>query len=149
MAAIIRSAKSGSDWTTNDLRAYNINVVNEDIVTFFGIDHLPYPPVRPVILTNLDYPANGLPDREDRLFFDYMHYAMLTPPGEVSAVNDFAAHILSMLRYDEPDRVIRQRKDIPLFTCGSETHAKTDICVMDRKERDDSSCETVLGARRS
>jgi len=133
MAAIIRSAKSGSDWTTNDLRAYNINVVNEDIITFFGIDQLPPPPVRQAILTNLDYPANGLPDREDRLFFDYMHYAMLTPPGEESAVDDFAAHILSMLQYDEPDRVIRQRKDIPLFTCGSDMHAKTDVCVMDRR----------------
>ena len=77
-------AKSGSDWTTNDLRAYNVNVVNEDIATFFGMDHLPLPPVRQAILTNLDYPANGLPDREDRLFFDYMHYAMLTPPGERS-----------------------------------------------------------------
>jgi hypothetical protein len=65
MTAIIRSAKSGSDWTTNDLRAYNVNVVNEDIATFFGIDHLPPPPVRQAILTNLDYPANGLPDRED------------------------------------------------------------------------------------
>jgi hypothetical protein len=37
-----------------------------------------------------------------------MHYAMLTPPGEESAVDDFAAHILSMLRYDEPDRVSAQ-----------------------------------------
>src|ERR1700733_13313243 len=62
-----------------------------------------------------------------------MHYAILTPPGEESAVDDFAAHILSMLLYHEPDRVIRQRKDIPLFTCGSEMHAKTDVCVMDRR----------------
>ena len=41
---------------------------------------------------------------------------MLTPPGEESTVNNFAAHILSMPRYDELVRVIRQHKDILLFT---------------------------------
>jgi hypothetical protein len=91
--------------------------------------------VSQAILTNLDYPATGLPEKEDRLFFDYMHYAMLAPPGEESAVNDFAAHILSMLRYDEPDRIIRQRKDIPLFMCGSDMHVKTDVCVMGRRNK--------------
>ena len=40
---------------------------------------------------------------------------MLTPPGEESTVNNFAAHILSMPRYDELVRVIRQHNDIPPF----------------------------------
>ncbi|KZT20273.1 hypothetical protein NEOLEDRAFT_1165115 [Neolentinus lepideus HHB14362 ss-1] len=41
MANIIRSAKSGSDWTENDLEAYNIQVRLEDAATFFGKDNLP------------------------------------------------------------------------------------------------------------
>ena len=30
MANLIRSAKSGSDWTTNELLAYNISIVEQD-----------------------------------------------------------------------------------------------------------------------
>jgi hypothetical protein len=45
MANLIRSAKSGRDWSTNELLAYNITVRCQDIVSFFGhelgsIDHL-------------------------------------------------------------------------------------------------------------
>ncbi|KIJ58274.1 hypothetical protein HYDPIDRAFT_34345 [Hydnomerulius pinastri MD-312] len=36
MANIIRSAKSGSDWTSNDLAAYNIAVHRQPADTFFG-----------------------------------------------------------------------------------------------------------------
>jgi hypothetical protein len=32
MATLIRTAKLGSDWGRNELRAYNIQVVNEDLV---------------------------------------------------------------------------------------------------------------------
>jgi hypothetical protein len=58
---------------------------------------------------------------------------MLTPPGEESAVGNFTAHtILSMLLYDEPDHVIRQGKDIPLFTYRSEMHALKNVCLLNR-----------------
>ncbi|TFK78742.1 hypothetical protein K466DRAFT_506815 [Polyporus arcularius HHB13444] len=45
MANRIRSAKSGSDWTENDLAAYNIQIQYQDAPTFFGVDHLPPPAV--------------------------------------------------------------------------------------------------------
>ncbi|KAK0209267.1 hypothetical protein DFS33DRAFT_1451965 [Desarmillaria ectypa] len=35
MANIIRSAKSGNDWTTNKFYAFNITVVTEGLATFF------------------------------------------------------------------------------------------------------------------
>jgi hypothetical protein len=96
MAAIIRSAKSVSDWSANDLRAYNVIVVDEDPATFFGAAQLPPPPVHLAILTNVDYPENGLPDRKDRLFFDF-----LPMPGNPSSfVADFTTHLLGMLDYD-------------------------------------------------
>ena len=131
MATLIRSAMSGSDWGRNELRAYNIQVVTEDLVTFFGTDQLPPPTVRAAVLANESYPAAGLPNNDDRLFFRYMHEAMLHPAGEESAVDDFAAHLLEMIGYDQPDRLVRQRKDIPLYMCGSNVHAKTDVCVVD------------------
>ena len=131
MATLIRSAKSGSDWGRNELRAYNIQVVNEDLVTFFGTCQLPPPTVRTAVLANESYPAAGLPNNEDRLFFLYMHEAMLHSPGEESAVDDLAAHLLTTIGYDQPDRLICQRKDIPLYMCGSNVHVKTDVCVVD------------------
>ena len=42
MAHLIRSAKSGSDWTTNELLAYNIRVSSQTPHSFYGI---PLPPV--------------------------------------------------------------------------------------------------------
>ena len=42
MANHIRSAKSGSDWTTNELLAYNIRVSSQTPHSFYGI---PLPPV--------------------------------------------------------------------------------------------------------
>lgn len=38
MSSIARSAKSGSDWTSNELEAYNITIQNQSAKTFFGQD---------------------------------------------------------------------------------------------------------------
>jgi hypothetical protein len=132
MANLIGSTKSGSDWTKNELRAYNITVAPQDVATFFGSPNLPEPSVHQVILDNEEYPANGIDDKNDRNFFYYLEDAIAIPPGEESAVDDFAAHLLALLGYDVANRFIRQRKDIPLFMCGGQTHAKTDVCVVDR-----------------
>ncbi|KAF8478111.1 hypothetical protein DFH94DRAFT_653290 [Russula ochroleuca] len=131
MANLIRSAKPGSDWTRNELRAYNIEVVPETVATFFGNANLPAPTISPAILAHEVYPAAGLPT-EDRLFFDLLEEAMMPPPGEETAVDDFVVYLLRQLRYEEPNRYIRSRKDIPLFMCSADTYAKTDVCVIDR-----------------
>ena len=85
-----------------------------------------------MILDNEEYPPNGIADKDDRNFFFYLEEVMAIPPGEESAVDDFAAHLLALLSYDDASRFIRQRKDIPLFMCGGQTHAKTGVCVVDR-----------------
>src|SRR6266511_2150282 len=108
MAAIIRSAKSGSDWTSNELEAYNIVVQSEDMQTFFGVGALPPPTISQAVLNHAVLPAGGLPNKRDRIFFGLLQDAMAIAPGEVSAVGDFAAHLLSMLDYDPPGRHIRQ-----------------------------------------
>ncbi|KAI0255745.1 hypothetical protein BJV78DRAFT_1151243 [Lactifluus subvellereus] len=130
MATVIRSAKSGSDWTTNELQAYNIDVQLEDVATFFGVAQLPPTTISQVILSHANLPALGLPNKADRIFFALLDDAMAIAPGEESAVDDFAAHLLSMLDYDAPGRHIRQHKDIPFFICGIASHAKTDVCVV-------------------
>ena len=59
-----------------------------------------------------------------------MHEAMLHPPGEESAVGDFAAHLLTMIGYDQPNRLVCQWKDIPLYMCGSNVHVKINVCMV-------------------
>jgi hypothetical protein len=75
MAHLIRSAKSGSDWTQYELRAFNIKIETVDVATFFGKPDLPRPSVRQGILSNEHYPIDGLPDKDDRIFFDLMDQA--------------------------------------------------------------------------
>ena len=45
MTNLLRSAKSGSDWTENDLDAYNIQVELQDAAPFFQVDLMSSPSV--------------------------------------------------------------------------------------------------------
>jgi hypothetical protein len=130
MANILLSAKSGSDWTDNELTAFNIQVDSVDAATFFNMGQLPDPIVSPVILTNESRPQGPLAKR-DRLFFQYMKDAV---KGEESLVDDFAAFILGIFEYDEPERVIHQRKEVSFVMCGMTVSAKPDVCVMSESE---------------
>ena len=59
MANINRSAKSGSDWTSNELLADNIDVIVEVAQTFFQMPNLPAPTVDPeILLKTADHYAN-------------------------------------------------------------------------------------------
>jgi len=58
MANAVRSAKPGDRWGINELIAFNINVVREDVETFFGSADLPQLAVSPVILNNLKEPTD-------------------------------------------------------------------------------------------
>jgi hypothetical protein len=51
MAYLIRNPKSGSDWTQNELDAYNVDIQEVDIQHFFGISSLPDPECHPDFLT--------------------------------------------------------------------------------------------------
>ncbi|KAL0955382.1 hypothetical protein HGRIS_001630 [Hohenbuehelia grisea] len=127
MANILTSAKSGSDWTANELLAFNISLVSVPPEEFFETASLPDPRVSSSILNNAFLP-DGPTTKSDRLFFKYLKDAMR---GEESCVDDFAHFLLSMFDYDEPDRVIHQRKELSFIMHGSVVYAKPDVCVMD------------------
>jgi hypothetical protein len=135
MAHLIRSAKPGSDWTQNELRAFNIEIETVDVARFFRKPDLPRPSVRQGILSNEHYPIDGLPDKDDQIFFDLMDQAMSNVPGQESAVVKFTAHLLKLLGYDDIDdfdRSFRQRVNMPLSMCGSRVPTTADLCVVDR-----------------
>ena len=133
MANIIRSAKSGSDWTINEVVGFNITVMDDNVVTFFGNPNLPASTVDPIILNNVSLPP-GRVAKSTRLFFRYLEDAMERfPPGQPTeaAVDTFAFHLLGLLDYDEPNRAVYKRMEIGFIMCGQRVDAKPDICVMD------------------
>jgi hypothetical protein len=100
MANLVRSEKSGSSWGVNKLIAFNIEIIDVNAQTFFGNAILPQVTLSPVILDNFEEPAGPL-HKADMDLFAYMEDAMIIPPGEESLVDDFAAFVLKMMRYDE------------------------------------------------
>ncbi|KIJ42733.1 hypothetical protein M422DRAFT_170821 [Sphaerobolus stellatus SS14] len=135
MANIIRTAKSGSDWTVNELDAYNITIVSQDLATFFGSDVLPLPAHHPDLVDKVT--ADEMEDEDSYQVARYMDLAMNPIPGEESAVDDFVMQLLRTIRGyagRAVGRDLRSRKDIPFLICGEWRHAKIDVCVMDRNE---------------
>jgi hypothetical protein len=135
MSDIIRSCKSGSEWTENELEAYNIRVINIDNpCDFFGtrIENVNLQDVPNGVLVCEEFDmANDLPTYK---FLRYLDLAMRPDEGQESAVDDFAAEILRMMQYESIGHIICLRKDIKLLMCGQETHAKTDVCVLDTND---------------
>ena len=133
---IIRNAKSASDWTRLDLRAYNISLVPCDAATFFGKNRLPVPNSNhPQLLTHPT--TDDVTDKDAYRVLEYMDLAMTpsqVPDEESAAVDDFMMHLLLALGYAEMNSgtSVRTRKDIPFYICGEWRHAKADVCVIER-----------------
>jgi len=129
MANLIRRAKSGDDWTANELNAYNITVVHQDAATFFERPVMPQPNIVPEALTALD--PNHVDNDDAYELLSHMDFAMSPAPAEESAVDDFAVLLLQALGYTRRGRHYRTRKDIPFVICGEQKHAKTDVCIIE------------------
>jgi hypothetical protein len=131
MANLIRSAKSGSDWTTNDLLAYNIRVSSQSPDEFYG---QPLPTV--ASLSSLDpnllsgtLGTQGLSDETYRLL-QYLDLASRANSGQESAIDDFAREILRALGYEKRGLLLRSRYAIPLLISGDPNRsAQTDVCL--------------------
>ena len=115
MANFIRSAKSGSNWSDNELLAFNIQVIDLGVAAFFHTSELPPSIVSAIILANIDKP-DGPSIKNDRLFFQYMNMVE-NPRSSESRADDFAAFLLHITNYDDEDRVIC-RKDGDFLSHG-------------------------------
>ncbi|KAI9459996.1 hypothetical protein HD554DRAFT_1605116 [Boletus coccyginus] len=137
MANVIRSSKPGSDWTPNDLIAYNIRVVYQDFATFFGSSNTPDPQVNEVLTAQLAAQDVATVQSDDAyMFLRTMDLAMSPHPGGESVADDFAVVLFRLLRYTgrAVDRVARARKDLLIWVCGEERNAKIDVCIMDSQD---------------
>ncbi|KAJ3569475.1 hypothetical protein NP233_g5024 [Leucocoprinus birnbaumii] len=133
MANLIRSAKSGSDWTRNELAAYNIECHRQRPLTFFGVEALPQPRVDPEFLASHD--AEQATNDSISELLNLLDMAM-TPRSGKSAVDDFAAGLFRALGYAGRNRVALTRRDLVLLICGEFKRAQTDVCIIDRDQND-------------
>ncbi|KAF9446364.1 hypothetical protein P691DRAFT_733405 [Macrolepiota fuliginosa MF-IS2] len=132
MAQLIRSAKSGSDWTEYELIAFNIVIQDVDVATFFGAPQLPPTTASPVLLNNVLRPAPAaVISKEDRLFFTYLDGANT---DEEAAVDDFTCHILRMLDFDDNNKLIATRRELSFTMCGTRVRAEADIAILDNTQ---------------
>jgi len=84
--------KSGSDWTSKELIAYNIRVFFTRISPLFFGD----PQINKEVLTAKD--VSTVQSDDAYMFLRTMDLAMATPPGEESAVDDLAVRLFRALR---------------------------------------------------
>jgi hypothetical protein len=131
MANLIRSAKPGSDWSTNELLAYNITVQRQDVISFFGhelgsIDHLDtnlFSSADPTIAVDFS--------QETYRFLAYLDLASRANAGQESAIDDLARSVLEVTGFDQRGTILRTRYDIPFTICGdSHRAARSDVCLV-------------------
>ena len=128
MANLIRLAKSGNEWSTNELMAYNISIVERDQDTFFNGPLPAY--TGPAGFVQHEDRVQGL-DSASLALIKRLDLAMKVMDGEESAVDDFAAELLRVLGYETERTVVRTRKNIRLSMCGQQVYAKADVCILD------------------
>lgn len=134
MSTLTRSAKPAKSWTANDLLAFNIQVISEDLQTFFGVASLPASDVLPMIWNRIDYsPAPGHRDPPAARFFARLN-GVAERFDEVSAVKDFTLSLLDTFGYDGINAFVCSGTKIPFITCGQNVSAKPDIVIINPEE---------------
>ncbi|TEB29270.1 hypothetical protein FA13DRAFT_1734946 [Coprinellus micaceus] len=119
---IIRSATPGSDWTRNELLAYNIQVSLQEAPQFFGREHEPIDhKLDANLLSTADPTIAADLTKETYRFLAYLDLASHANSGQESAIDDFAKAL---------GTVLRTRYDIPFTICGRGSAAKTDVCLV-------------------
>ncbi|KAI0300408.1 hypothetical protein BC826DRAFT_1090390 [Russula brevipes] len=131
MANLIRSAKSGSDWSTNELMAYNITVRREDVVSFFGHELGPIDHLDANLLSSAD-PTTAVDfSKATYRFLAYLDLASRANAGQESAIVDLARSVLEVTGFDQIGTILRTRYDIPFTVCGDNHRAaRSGVCLV-------------------
>lgn len=128
MSHLIRSPKSASDWSNNELRAYHITVEEQDATSFFGIGKLPDPNCpqdflrNRVATENVDKITNGL-------LWDMEEIIIQSQLGEAS-VDQFACSLLLATGFTSRHVHPSLRRSLRLLIGGERRSAQTDVCLV-------------------
>jgi hypothetical protein len=145
MANLIRSAKSSNDWTLYDLDSFNIRLVYQEALEFFGVQVFPDPAIDPELLDNLE--ADAMQQDQNAELVTLLDMAMMQSLGE-SAVDDFTVELFKIMGYVHRNRVARMRKDVNLLVCGNgNTRRQTSASWIATKMIFSSSSRRISGLR--
>lgn len=128
MTELLRTPKSSRDWTAKELCAFNITVVPQNKVEFFGTIELPDPSLAGFMTSETRQDAT---DKKTKQLLHYLDLAMHPKVGQEAAIVNFAAELLKYLEYDDENRIVFIRHAIPFLTCAENLVAQTDICIID------------------
>ncbi|KAJ7705483.1 hypothetical protein B0H17DRAFT_1166630 [Mycena rosella] len=132
MAQVIRSTKSRSDWSVNELFAYNITVKAVQPEAFFrsgatpSLEHLD-----PNILT-APAGADG-PELSDSTARYLGYLDLATRAMHENFGDDFARETLFLLGFSERNHILSTRFNIPLTICGKTNRStQPGMCLLYR-----------------
>jgi hypothetical protein len=126
----------GRKWTQDDVLAYKIKVVHQDLRTFFGITNLPAPDVENDALTAQDRATatdrrtcGMLWHMNDVDHVDDMDRAMGTHNRE-PATTDFVTVLFDVIRYPTVARSVMMRHRLR-YLAGRGMYPQVDVCILD------------------
>ena len=124
----VRAAKCRSDWTGNELIAYNIEIATETTEQFFGAASVG------VSLAHLDpLIIAGFADTEnlsDATLRYLTHLDHAVHASQESLIDEFSRQTLDLLGYSERGLTLYTRYNIPLTICGEDKNSQTDVCLV-------------------
>ena len=129
MANITWSAKSGSDWTNNELVMYNIIIKSIPPSKFFPTPDLLLDLINPAILNP---PAGATDPAISNVTTEFLGYLNLTARAtQENFIDDFTAETLELLGFNKYGTTVSTHYIIPLTICGEANHtAQTGVCVI-------------------
>ncbi|KAG6902684.1 hypothetical protein C0995_012824 [Termitomyces sp. Mi166 len=130
MANIILSAKSGSDWSHNELAALDITITPESTAQFFGCDLPSVNHLDP----NLFIPYKQWHKVKNNCavhnVLSYMGQLMENTNSPKLIVNMYTTNIFQALDFDSNNCIVVEHYPIPLMMQGSSCWAKTNVALM-------------------
>lgn len=130
MAHLIRSAKSGSDWSKNELPSYNITVQCQDIINFFGHELGSINYLDSNLLCSADPTIAIDLSKETYCFLTYLDLALCANSGQESAINDLVKSVLEVTGFDQISMILWMWYDIPLMIVGITSELPDWVCVL-------------------
>ena len=128
MSRLIRTPKSASDWTYNELDAYRIIVKEQTAISFFGTSELPEPNCPRDFLHNRTATENV--DRiTDKLIWHMEETTMQPRLGEAS-VDQFASALFDATGFTSRRVHSSMRRPLQLLIGGEQRSAQTDVCLI-------------------
>lgn len=128
MSRLIRTSKSASNWTDNELDAYRIKIKEQTASSFFGTSKLPEPNCPNDFLHNRVSRENV--DRiTDRLIW-YMEQTTMQPRLGESSVDQFACALFDATGFTSRQVHPSTRRPLHLLIGGEQRSAQTDVCLI-------------------